>query len=99
MELKPTRDKAGLQSRLDGLGNPVRSTDYKNPFAHLARGIEPHGAKRRRMASDTLGATPPRDGPFAAAAADVAVQRPPRARQRQQRIAGGLAAVFGVKRV
>lgn len=96
MELKPSRDKM----KLDGFGRPLGKSDTKNPFASIARGMEAglgpglgqlpspqQGSKRRRIGADTLGATPPRDGPWAIPAADVAVAKPPRARSRQQRIA------------
>ena len=89
MKLKPSRDKVGVREgpKLDGIGNVVRKGDERNPFATLARGLNPQGEKRRRPMADTLGATPPRDGPFAMAAADIAVQKPPRARQRRSRSA------------
>lgn len=90
MELKPSRQK----QRLDGFGRPLARSDTKNPFASLARGVEtPVGAKRRRFASDTLGATPPRDGPFALGAADVAAAKPPRTRARQGREPAALGAL------
>lgn len=86
MELKPTRDKLGSRKavKLDGMGRPLAEDEHKNPFASLAKGLGPRGDKRRRWASDTLGATPPRDGPFAAGAADVAVTKPPRGRARRR---------------
>lgn len=84
MEFKPSGDK----QKLDGMGRPLGPQDDRNPFASIARGIETRvGAKRRRFSADTIGATPPRDGAFAAAAADVAVAKPPKTRSRQQRIA------------
>lgn len=83
MELKPSRDKM----KLDGFGRPLGKQDSKNPFATIAKGLDAKGVKRSRFAADTLGATPPRDGAFAPAAADVAVAKPPKARTRQQRIA------------
>lgn len=89
MELKPSRDKAGLKPRLDGMGRPVRPEDTRNPFAALARGLNPQvGNRRRRPFADTLGATPPRDGPFGLSATDVAIQKPPKGRQRRRRSAG-----------
>lgn len=89
MELKPSNDKLNVRDRvkLDGTGNPIKKGDERNPFAQIARGIEQRGGKRRRPFSDTLGATPPRDGPFAMAAADVAAQKPPRTRKRRSKSA------------
>ena len=98
MELKPSKDKQALRPRLDGLGGTLRTNEHKNPWAQLARGVAPRGPKRRRYASDTLGATPPRDGAFSVAAADVAVTRPPATRGRQQRLAGGVGSVFVTKK-
>ena len=99
MELKPTKSHQPLRPRLDGLGNPVRAEDHKNPWAQLARGMEPQGAKRRKTFVDTLGATPPRDGPFAHPAADVAVTKPPATRRRQQRLPGSPAGgIFVTKK-
>lgn len=96
MEFKPTRRKAEAQPRLDGMGRML-GADTKNPFATIARGLDAGGTgKRRRFAADTIGATPPRDGPFAAGAADVAVAKPPRTRSREQRLAGGAQRPFGV---
>lgn len=97
MELKPSKDKM----KLDGFGRPLARADTKNPFATIARGIDsPVNMKRRRFAADTLGATPPRDGPFAASAADVAVAKPPRTRARQQRLPAppGLGLTQGTKK-
>lgn len=89
MELKPSRDKAGPRPRLDGAGRPVLRGDEKNPFAALARGMDrPARNQRKRPFADTLGATPPRDGPFSISATDVAVQKPPRGRQKRKRNAG-----------
>lgn len=89
MELKPTRDKAGLRPRLDGVGRPVSKEDHRNPFAQLARGLDqPRRQQRKRPFADTLGATPPRDGPFAISATDVAVQKPPKGRQMRKKSAG-----------
>lgn len=42
-------------------------------------------ARRRRYAAQVLGDTPPRDGPFAQAAAPVAVAFPPKTRKEQKR--------------
>lgn len=86
MELKPSRDKLGSRKpvKLDGMGRGLGPGEHKNPFASLAKGLEPRGAKRRRWASDTLGATPPRDGPFSLGAADVAVTKPPKGRARRR---------------
>lgn len=96
MELKPT----GKKQQLDGMGRPLGPADTKNPFYTIARGLGAGGPKRRRFAADTLGATPPRDGPFAPSAADVAVAKPPRTRARQQRLAAplGLGLKGPVKR-
>jgi hypothetical protein len=55
----------------------------KNPFGMLARALEPVGNRRRR-GGEVLGATPPRDGPFAAAARGVAIVNPPKSRQRRR---------------
>lgn len=86
MELKPTGKKAGFRPRLDGMGRPVAKGDEKNPFAQLARGLDrPRDKRRKRPFADTLGATPPRDGPFSVSAADIAVQKPPRGRQKRKR--------------
>jgi hypothetical protein len=68
-----------------------------NPFmAQAVKGTDPAGPgvgapraelftealmRRRRWAAHALGDTPPRDGPFAASAATVAVSMPPKARQ------------------
>lgn len=84
MDLKPSQDKQAKRPKLDGMGREVRPGDERNPFASLARGTNQQGAKRRRWASDTLGATPPRDGPFSPGAADVAATKPPKARQRRE---------------
>ena len=88
MELKPSRDKQGSRKpvKLDGMGRPIAPGDERNPFAQLAKGVDPRNPtamKRRRWAADTLGATPPRDGPFSLGAADVAVTKPPRTRRRR----------------
>lgn len=94
MELKPTKDKVKL--RYDGLGNVINEEDGKNPWATSSRGINPaQSGKRRRWSSDTLGATPPRDGPFSLAAEDVAIQKPPktRSRRRASAVLGGLGPV------
>lgn len=89
MELKPSRSKAGVKTRLDGMGRPVEKEDMRNPFAQLARGMDaPKRVQRKRPFADTLGATPPRDGPFSMSAQDVAVQKPPRGRQKRKRNAG-----------
>ena len=89
MELKPSRDKTGLRSRLDGMGRPVAKGDERNPFAQLARGMDqPRRQQRKRPFADTLGATPPRDGPFSMSAADIAVQKPPKGRQKRKKNAG-----------
>lgn len=88
MELKPTGEK----QKLDGMGRPLAKGEDKNPFATIARAVEAgsmvgprRGQKRRRIGADTLGATPPRDGPWSYGAADVAAAKPPKARGRQQR--------------
>lgn len=89
MELKPSRDKAGLRPRLDGMGRRVAKGDEKNPFAQLARGMDaPTRNQRKRPFADTLGATPPRDGPFSMGAADIAVQKPPKGRLKRKKNAG-----------
>lgn len=91
MELKPTGKK--VKVRYDGLGNVLREEDGNNPWATSSRGINPAvSGKRRRWAADTLGATPPRDGPFSLAAEDVAIQKPPktRSRRRASAVLGGL---------
>ena len=86
MELKPSRDKPQGRQKLDGVGNPVAKGDERNPFAALGRGINPGaGNRRRRPFADTLGATPPRDGPFSMSAKDVAVQKPPKGRKKRKR--------------
>lgn len=85
MELKPSRHKAPVKPQLDGLGNKLRPEDSRNPWASLARGLAPRGGKRRRFAAETLGATPPRDGPFSAGAAGIAVAAPPRTRKQRSR--------------
>jgi len=84
MELKPTRDKTMIKVRLDGVGGRLAPNEYKNPWQSLARGLDSGGTgKRKRPFSDTLGATPPRDGPFAMGATDVAAVNPPRTRQKR----------------
>ena len=83
VELKPSRDKSQYRPRLDGVGNRLSEGEYKNPWATLARGLRPAGAKRHRPMADTLGATPPRDGPWSLPAADVAIAKPPKARSRR----------------
>jgi hypothetical protein len=85
MELKPSRDKLGtrLSSKATGVGSILDPLKGANPFGPLARGLMPKGYKRRRWASDTLGATPKRDGPFAPMASVVAPLYPPRGRQRR----------------
>ena len=98
MELKPTRDRQTPQRKpiLDGIGNRLSPDEYKNPWVTLARGISPKAPalglpnpaarqRQRRWSSDTLGATPPRDGPHSLAAADVAVAKPPRTRKKRSR--------------
>lgn len=87
MELKPSRDRAAAKPLLDGAGRPVVKGDERNPFAALARGMIPAGNRRKRPFADTLGATPPRDGPFSMGAQDVAVQKPPKGRQRRKKSA------------
>lgn len=99
MELKPSKDKLGTRRRvvMDGIGGTVLAEDSRNPWATLARGISPgqgQTGKRRRWTADTLGATPPRDGPFQYGAADVAIQKPPKTRQRRNANAG-LGGLFG----
>ena len=95
MKLQPAKDKQKIDGVLDGVGGVIPNEDSKNPWATLARGLDPNGStgKRRRWASDTLGATPPRDGPWATAAADVAIQKPPktRAKRNGDAILGGLS--------
>jgi hypothetical protein len=86
MELKPSQDKQGSRtpSKMLGVGAVVTKSGegWMNPFGVLARGLEPRGPKRRRWASETLGTTPPRDGPFAFSAVPVARNFPPKSRQR-----------------
>ena len=84
MELKPTKQKAQIKPTLDGMGNVVDPDMRNNPFGMLARNTTA-ATGRRRQWTDTLGATPPRDGPFSQAARDVAVVNPPRSRQRRRR--------------
>src|SRR5262245_38562445 len=84
MELKPSRDRARTKVKLDGAGRPVVKGDERNPFAALARGINPRGVERRRRPfADTLGATPARDGPFSVPAAGIAAVNPPKGRKRR----------------
>ena len=93
MELKPTGKKIKL--RYDGLGNVMDEKDGHNPWATSSRGINPAASgKRRRWSADTLGATPPRDGPFALAAEDVAIQKPPKTRTKRRGHAA-LGGLFG----
>ena len=47
--------------------------------------MKPKTNKRVRFANQVLGDTPPRDGPFAMAAAPVAVAFPPKTRVEQRR--------------
>jgi len=69
---------------LDGVGGHLAPEEHKNPWATLARAVKPpKGNRRRRFAADTLGATPPRDGPFAFAAQGVAAVNPPKTRVRR----------------
>jgi hypothetical protein len=89
MKLKPSGDRQQLISpKLDGMGRPVAKEDMRNPFAQLARGLNPSSGRKRRPFADTLGATPARDGPFSLGAADVAAQKPPRGRQKRKKSAG-----------
>lgn len=46
--------------------------------------------RRRRAFAHTLGETPPRDGPFMAPAAGIAVALPPKARQEVRKKSAGL---------
>lgn len=93
MKLQPAKDKASTV--MDGIGGTIPREDSRNPWATLARGTMPkQGNKRRRFAADTLGATPPRDGPFQYGAADVAVQKPPKTRVRRNADAT-LGGLFG----
>jgi hypothetical protein len=90
LELKPSQDKQSPRKKvkLDGVGNRLSEEAEKNPFYTIGRGMESRGTRRRRPMADTLGATPPRDGPFAMGAADIAVQKPPKGRQRRTKSAG-----------
>lgn len=83
MKLQPSKDKAGPQ--LNGVGQTLAPGETRNPWATLARGTAPQGAKRRRPFADTLGATPPRDGPFSMGASDVALDSPPKTRTKRSR--------------
>jgi len=88
MDLKPTRKKAPWKQ--DGSEEPPKPLESigaggANPWAMLARHSKMgSGYKRKRWTSDTLGATPPRDGPFSLGAADVAAINPPKTRTARQ---------------
>lgn len=91
MELKPTKDKAAAKPQLNGVGQVLAPGESSNPWATLAKGtVPPSGGKRRRPFSDTLGATPPRDGPWTLGAIDVALNKPPRTRKNRSRDGGGI---------
>jgi hypothetical protein len=86
MDLKPTGKKAPWQKG-DEPPKPLESIGAggDNPWAMLARHNKMgSGSKRRRWAADTLGATPPRDGPWSLGAADVAIVNPPKTRAARQ---------------
>jgi len=86
MELKPTGKKAPWKQE-DERAKPLESIGAggDNPWEMLARHAKMGpGAKRSRWSSGTLGATPPRDGPWSLAAADVAILNPPKTRTARQ---------------
>lgn len=78
-------ERSGVETTpLAGAGIGVNRRD-PGGIAH------PTSAKRYRFDNQALGETPPRDGPFAPAAAPVATRYPPRARVHQgRRKEGGL---------
>lgn len=90
MELKPTGRKAPWKpgEEQEKPPKPLESIGAggANPWQMLARHDKMGAplAKRRRWASDTLGATPPRDGPWAQSAASVANLLPPKTRTARQ---------------
>jgi hypothetical protein len=86
MELKPTGKKAPWKGDEEP-PKPLESIGAggANPWAMLARHDKMgSGYKRKRPFSDTLGATPPRDGPWAQSAASVANLLPPKTRTARQ---------------
>lgn len=87
MDLKPTGKRGWPKGRTDQRSGPAPSA---NPWEAIGKNVgSPTSNKRRRPFADTLGATPPRDGPFAAGAADIAVQKPPKTRKARNTSAGG----------
>ena len=99
MDLKGSGDKAQGRPPAEAEGSGAA-----NPFGAMqTKGTQPAGpgvgapraglftealARRRRWAAHALGSTPPRDGPFAASAAPIAVAFPPKTRQAVRRAAG-----------
>jgi len=83
MELKPTGRKAG-QNSMKPLASIGAGAD--NPWEIIARGtkMEAPRAKRSNWARNQLGATPPRDGPFAPMAAAIAANMPIKTRTKRQ---------------
>lgn len=87
MELKPTGSKVAVKPWDEKPPKPLESIGAggSNPWAMLARHNKMGaGNKRKRLGADTLGATPPRDGPFAQSAASVANLLPPSTRTARQ---------------
>ena len=90
MKLGPNGSQAGKWvspfSLMMERGQNVNSTVSTGAGVGVDREVpglgKPRSAKRVRPFAQTLGDTPPRDGPFAPGAAVVAVATPPKARQR-----------------
>lgn len=95
-----------LSGSRDKPTKPGRVNAAPNPFAaQTAGGTEPAGPgvgapraelftdalmRRRRWSAHALGDTPPRDGPFGPAAAEAAINFPPKTRQEVRKRTTGL---------
>jgi hypothetical protein len=87
MKLIPSKSKPGAPNPFAAAVE--RGTQPVGPGIGTARDVpglgKPKSAKRNRPASQTLGETPQRDGPFAPMAAPIATAFPPKTRVNQAR--------------
>jgi hypothetical protein len=86
VELKPT-GKVGWDPEGKKGPKPLESIGAggDNPWEVVNRGaVGAPAAKRRNWGRASLGATPPRDGPFQASASGIAGLMPPKTRTRRQ---------------